>query len=125
MSSNGEWGAGGQAYHTVHDQLMLDGLLPDLYVGYNTGLGHPAYRAAWLPSLAYMLETHRPVVLTSHNQDDADRDAAFLETVTEPDWQWIVRPSLNLFRALRCDVHPRDIRHLVWANHSVMVVRGR
>ena len=152
-------GLGGeQTYHEIHDQLMVDDLLPDLYVGYNTGIGHPGYRTSWLPSLKsvatvpvaqrshgaadrprptrreaterngrrrFMFETHRPILLTSHNQQDAERDAEFLESLPQEDWRWIVRPSLNLFRSLRCDVHPQDIRHLVWANHTVMAIQGR
>ena len=76
-------------------------------------------------SCRFMCETRRPIVLTSHNPQDAERDVAFLDSLEQPAWQWLVRPAVNIFRALRCDVHPEDIRHLVWANHTVMVLQGR
>ena len=74
-----------------------------------------------------MFETRRPIILTSHSAPDAERDEAFLLAFDEQStasFQWVVRPALNHFRALRCDVHPNDIRTLAWANHTVMVVQG-
>lgn len=128
---------------------------PDLYVAFNSGLGHAAYSAVWPQTLQYvrrlqqgrrgwrshatfhaprlrprcltryLLETHKPLILTSNSAADAESDIAALEQTEQPAWDYLVRPSLNIFRSLRCDVHPQSVRELVWANHSVMVVHGR
>lgn len=144
-----------QHYHEVHDELMMEDVHPDLYVAFNSGLGHAAYSAVWPQTLQYalrrhcpgvgaggdlmqsvahlsprcptryLLETHKPLILTSNSTADAESDIAALERTEQPAWDYLVRPSLNIFRSLRCDVHPQSVRELVWANHSVMVVHGR
>ena len=57
-----------QLYHEIHDHLIMNDLRPDLYIGFNTGIGHPGYRASWTPSLRCGVEapalTPGPLPLT-------------------------------------------------------------
>ncbi|RHY53897.1 hypothetical protein DYB30_009809 [Aphanomyces astaci] len=58
----------------------LDLPSPHAFVLFNPGLGHPALRSQWRPTLARVLESHRPILLTSFSDEDLQRDVRVLET---------------------------------------------
>ena len=51
----------------------------DGFVLFNPGLGHEHLRQGWLPTLEYMLNRKKPLLLTAHSERDANRDATLLQ----------------------------------------------
>eukprot|EP00160_Parvularia_atlantis_P019562 Unigene7720_Nuclearia_a/m.23713 Unigene7720_Nuclearia_a/g.23713 ORF Unigene7720_Nuclearia_a/g.23713 Unigene7720_Nuclearia_a/m.23713 type:complete len:145 (+) Unigene7720_Nuclearia_a:594-1028(+) len=113
----------GKLYHRVHDELMVTDKLPDLYVAFNPGLGHKFTEPYWTPTMRYLYETKRPLLITSHSEADGASDLAAIERSDRKQrWLFLLPQMLNPFRSLRPDVHQDDVRDIIWANHSVMVV---
>ena len=48
---------------------------------FNPGLAHPHLNKEWMPTLKYLLETKRPILLTAHSLQDANRDATLLQSL--------------------------------------------
>ena len=57
--------------HPNLTKLLLDF---DLFVLFNSGVGSPALREAWDPTLRLLLQTRKPIVFTCHSRVDLDRD---------------------------------------------------
>lgn len=96
----------------------------DAVVLYNPGLGHPALRAAWTPTLAKLRAERRSALWTAHSQEDRDRDIALLGAQGK-DVEWLVGPERNPFASRKCLIDPLDARHVLAANEYVGVFRWR
>jgi hypothetical protein len=60
--------------HEMTDIPAWDG-----FALFNPGLGHEHLRQGWLPTLEYLLNRKKPLLLTAHSERDAHRDATLLQ----------------------------------------------
>ena len=51
----------------------------DGYVLFNPGVGHTNLQKQWEPTLKYLMNARKPILLTAHSDIDARRDSAVLE----------------------------------------------
>lgn len=51
----------------------------DGYVLFNPGIGHPNLAKGWIPTLRYVINTRRPVLITAHSRLDSERDWSVLK----------------------------------------------
>ncbi|ETW08238.1 hypothetical protein H310_00877 [Aphanomyces invadans] len=68
---------------SFHNGLFHDLNLPspDAFVLFNPGLGHPALQSLWQPTLIRMLDSKKPLLLTSFCEEDLHRDICAIEGV--------------------------------------------
>lgn len=68
----------------------------DGYVLFNPGLGHTNLKSQWYKTLMFILRTGKPILLTAHSRNDAERDRTLLETmiVEDVNGQYFVRNVL-------------------------------
>lgn len=137
-------------YHEIHDDLVLHGEIPDLYVAFNPGVGHPSHSVTWTPTLSfasllsfgprwlvsfsssgqlisqkrYLLETKRPIILTSLNEHDMNQDINALNEQAAGKFLWLASGA-NEFPALRHDIDQEHPRHMNFANWGVTAIKGK
>jgi len=71
--------------HWTHTGYLHDMVNPpewDGFVLYNPGLGHDHLREGWLPTVEYLFNARKPILLTAHSKRDAERDAKLLHEIT-------------------------------------------
>ena len=59
-------------------RVKSDGASPG-YVLFNPGIGHPNLAKGWIPTLRYVINTRRPVLITAHSRLDTERDWSVLK----------------------------------------------
>ena len=66
----------------LHDRSFDPASQPSLWDGYvlfNPGIGHPNLAKGWIPTLRYVINTRRPVLITAHSRLDTERDWSVLK----------------------------------------------
>lgn len=117
----------------------------DAFVLFNPGLGHPHLREGWAGALERLLDTGKPIVVSSHSEKDLERDALLLREVGAvrccrprracPDQAIAsgggadgeILPRKNAFRSLMVSEDPLSApghEELVSCNWGIVVVRG-
>ena len=59
------------------DSRSHDAAIPDAFLCFNPGFGHPGWERAWEPTLRAMLNSRRPMLLSALGPHDAEHDQAF------------------------------------------------
>jgi len=98
--------------------------LPDLFVIFNSGIGHPSAGASWDDALHLLFDKSdfRPVLFTSHSKEDSGRDYSALSR--RQDCRFLTHPAVNPFMSLKRDVAVTYLKYIINSNHSYMLVRG-
>lgn len=103
--------------------------IPDAFVLYNPGVGHPHLRESWRPTMETVLASRKPVLLTSFSVEDQQRDVAALQELvaSSPDLnqyelRFLCRAKQNSFRSLKYQVDPASGMP-IQTNNRVMVVQ--
>jgi hypothetical protein len=107
----------------------------DLFVLFNSGMGSPPLRAQWKPTIDLLLQTHKPVLCTSHGPADMARDLAVLEIVADEmdsegqqlgpgaaSLELLLSPSSNPFASLKQTTDEKEesaLYEVVTTNHSI------
>ena len=106
-----------QDVHEFHD-------LPDLFVIFNSGVGYTRNEDTWADALDLMFNKSNwtPVLMTSHNADDAARDYSYLSR--RQDCRFLALPAENPFMSLRRDVALNNLKYVIQSNHTYALVRG-
>ncbi|KAG9416029.1 translational activator for mitochondrial COX1 [Aphanomyces cochlioides] len=109
------------AYHGgLYHNLNLS--MPDVFALFNPGLGHPNLKDLWHPSLVPVLESNRPILLTSFSSEDLDRDLRAIEQVAttvgraSPSSSWTPVVEENPFGSLKCTIDPLQLLSPVHTN---------
>lgn len=101
---------------------------PDMYMFFNSGIGYTGGEAHWDNTLTMLLpkSVHTPLVFTSLDVPDQERDAALLKKKTSDNGlpsKWRLPPRSNPFGSLRKNMHfQKDINHVFAANHTIMAL---
>lgn len=101
---------------------------PHALVLFNPGVGHPGLKARWRPTLAALVASGKPILLTSFSQADQDRDVAALAELRGEcgELAFVVSPESNPFRSLKCQIDPLHVlAPPIQTNSRVMVVQKR
>jgi mitochondrial splicing suppressor protein 51 len=110
-------------YHTV--RLENDIASPHAFVLFNPGIGHPNLRDAWQPTLEMIIESGRPLLLTSFSTQDQSRDLEVLDQLqVNHRIKFIVQPQANPFGSLCYQLDPQDVFSPIQTNSYVTVVQG-
>ena len=72
-----------------------------------------------------MLATKCPIFLTGFDEGDMMQDVAVMEEEHKEDLDWVLRPRENVFRSLKRDVNPMDVRQGIYSNWGIWGVRGK
>ncbi|TYZ59460.1 hypothetical protein PybrP1_002456 [[Pythium] brassicae (nom. inval.)] len=99
---------------------------PDALVLFNPGVGHPFLKARWRPTLAALLASGKPILLSSFSQADQDRDVAALGELRSEcgELAFLVSPQSNPFRSLKCQIDPLHLlAPPIRTNSHVIVVQ--
>lgn len=114
-------------YHKI-DSRKLE--IPDAFVLYNPGVGHPNLRESWEPTLQAVLASCKPVLITSFSLEDQQRDIAALQDLVantpvlkQHEIQFRCRAKQNSFRSLKYQVDPSNVDTPIQTNSRVMVVQ--
>ncbi|DAZ94290.1 TPA: hypothetical protein N0F65_010887 [Lagenidium giganteum] len=111
-------------YHDVAS-TELSSTLPDAYVLFNPGVGHPHLRELWRPTMDLVLNSGKPALLTSFSERDQQRDLnALRELYAHHSVRFLVGPGRNTFRSLQYQLDPADVFSPIQTNSHVMVIRG-
>eukprot|EP00980_Cylindrotheca_fusiformis_P004074 scaffold880_cov132-Cylindrotheca_fusiformis.AAC.70 len=106
-----------QWYHKglLHD---LDENSWDAYALMNPGLGHRNLFEDWKPTLARLMASGHPILLTAHSEKDAHRDGLLLKDV----YNMQVEYTLNPFASRITYEDPFDQHHIVRPNHFIAII---
>ena len=112
-----------------HELEYMDQLHPpDGFVLFNSGVGQAFLWEHWHPTIHQALQTHRPLLFTSYDEDDQRYDMAFLErmhSIYEMDLDWQLEPALNPFECLKYTEHLQDPGRFVKSSARVFSVAQR
>jgi hypothetical protein len=97
--------------------------MPDMFVAFNSGMGFGGdYTWDGALDIVFNGSGFKPLLLTSHNMEDAARDYAYLSR--RQDCRFIMHPAVNPFMSLRNDAAVNDIRYIINSNHTYSIARG-
>lgn len=111
-----------------HDAAVMAQLQtpPQAFVLFNPGVGHPYLRDRWRPTIASLLASGKPLLLSSFSKADQDRDVAALKDLALASGSpltFVVPPQLNPFRSLKLQIDPLQRTAPIQTNARVMVVQ--
>ncbi|KAG5458025.1 MAG: zinc-finger of mitochondrial splicing suppressor 51-domain-containing protein [Olpidium bornovanus] len=111
----------------VHaDKVAPFDLYRDVFFVFHPGFGHPSKFDEMRATLWQLLDTKCPIFCTAFNEEDLERDINSLQeedVVDEIDW--LLKPTVNPFRALRFEYDVLDLRNLAQINWSIYGIRGK
>ncbi|OQR83239.1 hypothetical protein ACHHYP_14924 [Achlya hypogyna] len=99
---------------------------PDAFVLFNPGLGHPALRALWAPTLRLALASRKPLLITCFSATDLHRDLEALDAMAAELPGRLVfaqTAQLNPFQSRKATVDPLALLAPVQTNQFALVVR--
>lgn len=108
-------------YKKDHPSITEESIqsLWDAFVLFNPGIGHPNLISSWDPTLRFILQTGKKVLLTSHSDFDSHRDGEILQEHLGKDVEYHSNPFASLL-AYDDPFPPKEgVRHVVRPNHSV------
>lgn len=108
-------------YHEIPDKT-----LPDAFVMFNPGVGHPFLKSNWRPTIEAVLKSGRPILITAFSQEDQERDLEVLSAIaTESQMElgFIVSPCLNPFQKRTCQMDPSNLLAPIQTNNRIMIVQ--
>lgn len=108
-------------YHEIQDKT-----LPDAFVMFNPGVGHPFLRSNWRPTIEAVLTSGRPILLTAFSEEDQQRDLEVLNAIAtdaQMELDFIVPPRLNPFQKRTCQMDPSNLLAPIQTNCRIMIVQ--
>jgi splicing suppressor protein 51 len=102
--------------------------VPDGFVLFNPGLGHPHLERLWSPSISLALQHLRPLLITSFSAVDLERDLRVLHATAKSlnsTLRFMYPPQLNPFKSLKYTVDPAQLLAPVQTNQYAMVIQLR
>jgi hypothetical protein len=121
----------GACYFHEMDNIMDLLQWADVFVLYNPGLGSSVHKEQWDPTMRMLLETRKPILCTSHGEDDAIADLKYIDAIAaqedhqdigEP-LEFLIPPHVNPFRTLKRTVHKQENNNgkpiVVTTNHYI------
>lgn len=112
-----------------HDVKLPSARESDALVLFNPGIGHPLLQDRWRPTIQTMLESGKPLLLTSFSAADQKRDVGVLDQLAAGDasgrrLKFLVEPRVNPFRNLKYQVNDDGGSvALIQTNSHVMAVQ--
>ena len=96
-------------YEEVHEHHEL----PDLFVIFNSGLGHGTAGKDWDDALEILFNQSdfKTVLFTSHSKDDSARDYSALSL--RQDCRFLSHPAVNPFMSLKRDVAVTNLKYII------------
>ncbi|KCV72223.1 hypothetical protein H696_01623 [Fonticula alba] len=92
-------------YHEIHDDMVLNDTIPDVYILFNSGVGHEVNRHTWRPSIERLLETTQPLVFTSLGLEDCENDIAAVQRIADGFEDYLAQQSLDSLPAEGDQLH--------------------
>lgn len=114
-------------HHNIHEHLGPFRQNRDIFVMFNSGIGHPVSRESWKPTIEKVLKTRCLVLSTSFNATDQKSDLRALEENFEGKYQMVLRPCKNKFSSMRPDIPAdcaHDIHQWAWSNGWIFAIQG-
>lgn len=108
-------------YHEIQDKT-----LPDAFVMFNPGVGHPFLKSNWRPTIEAVLTSGRPILLTAFSEEDQERDLKVLNAIatdSRMELDFIVSPRLNPFQKRTCQMDPSNLLAPIQTNYLIMIVQ--
>ncbi|CEG35875.1 uncharacterized protein PHALS_00202 [Plasmopara halstedii] len=110
-----------------HESVARKLTTPDAFVMYNPGIGHPYLRESWEPTVLSVLASRKPMLITSFNLEDQQRDIKALQKLVAKlhgyKLQFRSNAEQNPFRSLKLQVDPRNVKLPIQTNSRAMVVQ--
>ncbi|KAI8871738.1 hypothetical protein GQ42DRAFT_90133 [Ramicandelaber brevisporus] len=117
--SNSVFHEGGVELYSPYDPYT------DIFFLFAPGIGHPATRDLWRPTLKLLWKTKCPVVMTGFHEEDMMADVAELNKVHKEEIDWLITPGPNPMASLKADINPADVREYAYTNWGLFAVRGK
>lgn len=114
-------------YETVHETFGKFQRRRDIFIMFNSGVGHPATREQWKPAIEKILKTRCLAVFTSLNEEDQERDIRAVQEDYAGEYVVAMRPCRNKFSSLRPDIPAdcvHDSRHWAYGNWGLFAIHG-
>ncbi|KAI9476457.1 MAG: zinc-finger of mitochondrial splicing suppressor 51-domain-containing protein [Benjaminiella poitrasii] len=112
-------------YHDYHETIEKFDPYTDLFFLFSPGIGQPDSRKGWKASIRKALETKCPIFMTGYDEKDMNGDVEAIKEDHEGEFDWVLKPSQNIFRSLKRDVNLMDIRETILANYGIWGIRGK
>lgn len=112
-----------------HDTELPSAREPNAFILFNPGIGHPLLRERWGPTIKKLLESGKPILLTSFSASDQERDVVELHKLAanlgcSHHIDFLVQPQVNPFRSLKYQVNDDGGRiALIQTNSHVMIAQ--
>ena len=114
-------------YEDVHETFGPFQRNRDVFVCFNSGVGHPLTENEWKPALKHVLKTRCLTIFTSMNKSDQMHDVDAIKRNFDGDYVVVLRPTFNKFSSLRPDfsvdtVHDPD--EWTYCNWGIFALHG-
>jgi splicing suppressor protein 51 len=114
-------------YESVHESLGPFNRRRDVFVLFNSGVGHYLYRDSWKPAIQSILKTKCLALFTSLSERDQEYDVKAIEEDYAGDFSVVIRPTKNKFSSMKVDI-PADCLHereeWVKCNYGIFAISG-
>ena len=114
-------------YEDVHEMFGPFRRNRDVFVLFNSGVGHFMTKDAWTPALKKVLKTRCVTIFTSLNKKDQDRDVEAVKENHDGEYVVVLKPTFNKFSSMRPDISVdavHDPEECVYCNWGIFALHG-